>query len=100
MTNNYLIKTLSIEDMDQVARIHVQAFPESTLSHFGKTLVKRYYCLNMSEPNECYAIGVFSEFGLMGFCFAGVFRDVKIYLSTSELVFTINQAINKTLVAL
>lgn len=77
MTHNYLIKPLSVEDLDRVARIHIQSFPESTLSHFGKTLVKEYYTLNMSEPNECYAIGAFSEVELVGFCFAGVFRDVK-----------------------
>lgn len=75
--NDYIIKPLTVLDLDEVARIHIQAFPESTLSRFGKPLVKQYYALNMAEPNECYAIGVFSEDKMTGFCFAGVFRDVK-----------------------
>lgn len=75
--NDNITRPLSYVDLDQVARIHIQAFPESTLSRFGKTLVKQYYAINMAEPNECYAIGVFSDDQMTGFCFAGVFRDVK-----------------------
>ena len=95
MTNDYLIKPLSFEDLDQVARIHILAFPESTLTHFGKKLVKQYYLLNLSESNECFAFGAFSEDKLLGFCFAGGFKDIKARLLRENWLLILFKVITK-----
>lgn len=69
------IKEIKLEDLEQVAHLHIKAFTDSTLSKMGHEPTRRYYEWQLVGPHDCYAIGVFGqENTLLGFCFSGIFR--------------------------
>lgn len=80
-----LIRMINEDDLDQVVRIHKNAFPNSLLSQFNDKTVNKYYRLQMAFPNKCYPLGVFQEERLIGFCFGGEFRDMKLAFIRSTL---------------
>ncbi len=73
-----VIRNIEIPDLSQVAKIHMDAFPESILTVFGNKVIRKYYEWQMAKPNECYPTGVFLQHQLVGFSFAGVFLDSEI----------------------
>jgi hypothetical protein len=68
------IRFLIIQDLPQVAKIHMATFPESFLSALGDEVVRRYYEWQLMGPHETTALGVFAQDTLQGFCFGGIFR--------------------------
>lgn len=68
------VHPLSIDDLTNVALIHLRAFPDSALTKLGKEPVRRYYEWQMIGPHDASNIGAFVESELAGFCFGGVFR--------------------------
>lgn len=66
---------LSQGDLEDVTRVHLQAFPEAILSRIGPQVVERYYAWQLSEPNDAHAVGVYEEGELAGFAVGGLFRN-------------------------
>lgn len=68
------IRPLTVGDLPEVARVHIQAFPESALTKLGREAVRRYYEWLITGPHEALNIGAYDQDNLLGFCFGGVFR--------------------------
>jgi ribosomal protein S18 acetylase RimI-like enzyme len=68
------IRFLIIQDLPQVAEIHLATFPESFLSALGDEVVRRYYEWQLVGPHETTALGAFAQDTLQGFCFGGIFH--------------------------
>lgn len=73
-TSRLVIKKLEFGNLIDVAKVHKRAFPESALSKLGLEATRRYYEWQLLGPHDTYAIGVFENDLLLGFCFGGVFR--------------------------
>jgi ribosomal protein S18 acetylase RimI-like enzyme len=73
MTEKYLIRTLTQNDMSRVAEIHAQAFPESLITKLGLECTRRYYQWQIDSPDNVQAMGAYDGETLLGFCFGGVF---------------------------
>lgn len=69
-----VIRELQVNDLREVARIHLAAFPKSALGQLGKEAVLRYYQWQLEGPHDAVALGLYREENLAGFCFAGIFR--------------------------
>lgn len=74
-------------DLVQVAEIHISAFPGSVLSKFGVQTIEEYYHWQMIPPNICYAIGAFDKTDMLGFVFAGKFRNAELYFIQENIFF-------------
>jgi ribosomal protein S18 acetylase RimI-like enzyme len=73
------VATLTPADLDQVAAIHIESFPQSFLSALGQGTVKRYYSWLLTGPHDVTAFGVRSSNGeLVGFALGGVFKGALI----------------------
>lgn len=68
------IRSLTVEDISEVAHIHIQAFPESALTRMGFGIVYKYYKWLHQGPYKGYRTGVVDNDRLIGYCFAGMFR--------------------------
>ena len=68
------LKELNANYLDEIAEIHMKAFPGRALSQLGLDTVKRYYKWQFEGPHDLVAIGLFLDKKLIGFCFGGVFR--------------------------
>ncbi len=66
---------LGDDDLDELARLHLAAFPQSELSRLGAEAVRRHYRWQFHGPHDLTAIGVRTgEGALVGFLLGGVFR--------------------------
>lgn len=90
------INKVTINDLDQVAKIHLAAFPRSALSKLGKEAVRRYYEWQLSGPHDCLAISASDEQGSMqGFCFGGIFRGSLSGFVTKNKKFLVFQVLKR-----
>ena len=71
------IRLLSNDDLKNVAILHRLAFPSSALTKLGIETVQRYYKYQLEGPHDACCCGVFIDYQLVGFCFAGVFRGAE-----------------------
>ncbi len=63
---------LRVLDLRDVTRIHCEAFPESALTRFGSSVVRRYYLWQFTGPHPVpAALGCWSEGELVGYLFGG-----------------------------
>jgi ribosomal protein S18 acetylase RimI-like enzyme len=69
-----LIEKIKENDLPEVVRIHLGAFPQSAMSVMGGETVRRYYAWQMNNSPHALMVGLFDETGMRGFCFAGPFR--------------------------
>lgn len=69
-----VISVIQPQDLREIARIHLAAFPKSALGQLGEEIVTRYYRWQLQGPHDAVAIGVYCKENLAGFCFGGVFR--------------------------
>lgn len=67
------IRNLTEQDLTQVARIHLEAFPDSALTRLGADSVKRYYHWQLTGPHRCVALAACDGDRIYGFAFAGQF---------------------------
>lgn len=84
---------LTPADLDDVARLHVVAFPESELGRQGLEGVRRSYLWQFEGPHDLTTIGARSDGRLVGFLFGGVFRGSTIGFVKREWRFLLGQAI-------
>lgn len=92
---NLKLSPVRIDQLDQVTKIHMDAFRESFLSQVGYDAVQKYYKWLMTPPNECYANCVFNEEELLGFCYAGVFRNAEVHFIKENALFLFGEIITK-----
>src|SRR5438045_3111718 len=62
------------EHLDEVARVHQRAFPDSAITAFGHEAVRRYYRWLLDGPHDAELVGAWDGQQLAGFCAAGTFR--------------------------
>ncbi|MCU1370356.1 MAG: acetyltransferase [Ilumatobacteraceae bacterium] len=84
---------LTTQDLDEVARLHVVAFPDSELGRQGLEAVRRSYLWQFEGPHDLTAIGARAEGKLVGFLFGGVFRGSTIGFVKREWRFLLGRAI-------
>ena len=77
----------------QIVDIHLRAFPESTLSLFGRNRVAKWYEWHLEPPKECYAIGAYDEDSMKGFCLSGFFLNSEIFFFRKNFLFVLWQLI-------
>jgi len=70
------LKQLKQDDCISAARIHLAAFPNSSLTKLGVEAVKRYYLQQMVPTNDCIAVGAYDNGQMIGYIFAGIFHGV------------------------
>lgn len=69
-----VLRALRVQDLQEVTRIHLAAFPKSALGQLGKESLARYYQWQLQGPHDAVAYGIYQGELLAGFCFGGVFR--------------------------
>ena len=66
------IKAIKQSDLDEVAKIHISAFPDSLITKFGFEAVKKYYEWQFESPDEMYGFGAYVDGIMVGICFGGL----------------------------
>jgi ribosomal protein S18 acetylase RimI-like enzyme len=69
------IETISSDGVADLARMHIDAFPDSALSALGETVVARYYCFRFDVSTRLVALGAWENDRLVGFVVAGTFAE-------------------------
>lgn len=69
-----VVERLRPGDLDRVVTIHLEAFPDSAISAFGREAIRRYYTWLLEGPHDAALTGASIDGVLVGFCAAGVFR--------------------------
>jgi ribosomal protein S18 acetylase RimI-like enzyme len=68
------IRSVTINDLQPIAKVHVAAFPKSALTKLGLGAVYRYYHWQLTGPHRCVALGAWQNDNLCGFSFGGRFN--------------------------
>ncbi|NOT49401.1 MAG: GNAT family N-acetyltransferase [Acidobacteria bacterium] len=75
MKPEIVLRTLDKNDLPQVARVHIDAFPDSALTKLGPTVVEQYYLWQLTGPHKkVRATGAFVADECSGFSFSGIFN--------------------------
>lgn len=78
-------------DLEQVAHLHVQAFPDSVLGQLGVEAVRRNYLWQLTGPHDLTAVVAVDGDAIVGFLFGGVFRGSTIGFVKSQRWFLARQ---------
>ena len=71
---DFLIRSITKEDLDNVARIHRASFNDRALAQLGSGAIRRYYHWLLTGFSEIYPICAETVNGqISGFCFSGVY---------------------------
>lgn len=69
------LKPLASENIVEISRIHLEAFPDSSWSKLGARVVENYYLWQLEGPHRIVAAtGAYIEGECAGFCFSGIFN--------------------------
>lgn len=68
-----MIRPLTSNDIEEITRVHLLAFPDAAMSKMGQPIVAHYYRWQFEAPHKLVALGYFEGPVLAGFCFAGIF---------------------------
>lgn len=75
MREKVTTKQLEAEDLQDVARVHIDSFPDSALSKLGIAVVERYYLWQLIGPHKkVRAMGAYFADECVGFSFSGIFN--------------------------
>jgi ribosomal protein S18 acetylase RimI-like enzyme len=66
-----IIRPLNTADLPEIAELHCDGFPESTVTLLGKEAVHRYYLSRMVEFPQAQPWGAFVNGRCVGYCFGG-----------------------------
>lgn len=72
------VRDVVAADLEEIARLHRQAFPDSVLSELGDEAVRRNYRWQLEGPHDLTAIVASDGSATRGFLFGGVFRGSTI----------------------
>ena len=82
MKKSYKIRKLNIDDVNQITNVHLDAFPDSTLTQIGKKCVKKYYEWQFTDIEKynklIYAFGIIEKDEIVAFKIFGNPRNAKI----------------------
>lgn len=67
-------RTLTANDLAEVARIHCAAFPGRALTRLGDEAVRRYYAWQFEGPHDAVYLAACQGDRLIGYLFGGTFR--------------------------
>lgn len=87
------VAPLTVDDLDEIARLHVLAFPDSELGRQGLEAVRRSYLWQFEGPHDLTTVGVRLDGRLVGFLFGGVFRGSTIGFLKREWRFLLWQVV-------
>jgi len=73
-SNSVILRKIESCDLNDVARLHMLAFPGRALTVLGIETVRRYYEWQLTGPHNVTAVGAFFGPELAGFSFGGIFR--------------------------
>ncbi len=68
------ITNVSAENLSEIARVHLAAFPDSAITLLGEEAARRYYHWLLAGPHDCLAVCAVDGQDLSGFLFGGTFR--------------------------
>lgn len=69
--NAFSIAPVLPENLPEITRIHLEAFPERALTSLGERCVFRYYQTLLENPRYSLAIGAFRQGKIIGYLFGG-----------------------------
>lgn len=78
MAGELVVRDVVEGDIDEIARLHVEAFPDSVLGRLGEEAVRRNYLWQLSGPHDLTALVALHDDVVAGFLFGGVFRGSTI----------------------
>lgn len=93
LNKSFVVIPIEKSQIDQIVGIHLVAFPDSTLSRFGRNMLAKWYEWHMEPPNECYTFGAYEEESMRGFCLSGFFLNSEIYFFRKNFLFVLWQLI-------
>lgn len=68
--------SLNINNLEVISKIHMAAFPTSSWSRLGKTVVEKYYLWQLNDQHPLVSAKSYMiENKCAGFCFSGIFKD-------------------------
>jgi ribosomal protein S18 acetylase RimI-like enzyme len=72
--NEITIREMSLNDLEEVAKVHIEAFPKSFITQLGRGAVSRYYKWQLVGPHDHYCIVAVFKMKIVGFCVGGISR--------------------------
>jgi len=78
------VRDAVVDDLAGVARLHLQAFPDSVLRELGEEAVRRNYRWQLEGPHDLTALVAVHSEDTLGFLFGGVFRGSTIGFVKAE----------------
>jgi ribosomal protein S18 acetylase RimI-like enzyme len=73
-SSQIVINEIGLCAVNEVANIHLGAFPKSALSSLGFEAVRRYYEWQLIGPHDVLPLGAYLDETMAGFCIGGIFR--------------------------
>lgn len=74
-SSDIVIRPLALDELDNVVAIHMKAYPNAALTRLGPDFVRRYYLWRHRTADHFVLLGAWSGARLVGFEFAGSFRE-------------------------
>lgn len=93
MTPRLLLRELVPADLDRVAALHRDAFPDSVLGRLGAEAVRRNYVWQLTGPHDVTALVAAQDDRVVGFLFGGVFRGSTVGFVKREKWFLLRQVL-------
>lgn len=88
-----VVRDVQVDDLDVVARMHVDAFPDSVLGRLGVEAVRRNYQWQLEGPHDLTALIAEQGDRAVGFLFGGVFRGSTIGFIKREKWFLVRRIV-------
>lgn len=87
------VRAVTPADLTSIARLHLQAFPESVLGQLGVEAVRRNYAWQLDGPHELTALVGVVDGQVAGFLFGGVFRGSTIGFLRAEKWYLVGEVL-------
>ncbi len=90
-----MVREVTESDLPTVARLHVQAFPDSVLGKLGAEAVRRNYLWQLTGPHDLTALVATHDDVVLGFLFGGLFRGSTIGFVKKEKWFLARRVLTR-----
>jgi len=87
MSEETTIRLLSRDDLPEIVRVHLAAFPDAAITRLGREAARRFYESLMSNVHDAFGLGAWRDKILLGFCFGGVWRQAKLVYVRQNMLF-------------
>jgi ribosomal protein S18 acetylase RimI-like enzyme len=89
------VRQLDTGDLDEVAALHLRAFPRSALGELGTEAVSRYYRWQLCGPHDVEGFAVLDGDHMLGYSIGGFFRGSTIGFVKRNAVFLALQVLRR-----